>query len=93
MAVHLGARCGLEELVGLGIPERPVKTEPGALPREGEGGKWGMEREGEGVVGRGDIYVASPMTQPQDHSALFRVSTFLLTTLFRYSRLLLAPLI
>ena len=29
VAVHLGARCGLEELVGLGIPERPVKTDIG----------------------------------------------------------------
>ena len=29
VAVHLGARCGLEELVGLGMPERPVEADIG----------------------------------------------------------------
>ena len=29
VAVHLGARCGLEELVGLGVPESSVETDIG----------------------------------------------------------------
>ena len=29
VAVHLGARCGLEELVGLGMPESSVETDIG----------------------------------------------------------------
>ena len=31
VAVHLGPRCGLEKLVGLGVPERPVEADIGQV--------------------------------------------------------------